>query len=46
MSHATSINLSHTLTRMEGLLGVFLSLLIPAMTAGFSLPELTAMMLK
>ena len=43
MTHASHINLSRTLTRTESLLGVFLALLIPAMTAGFSLPQMAAM---
>ncbi len=37
---------NRVMTRTEALLGVFMALLLPALTAGLALPELTAAMLK
>ncbi len=46
MAKQRSFLTNRTLTRVESLFGVFLALLIPALSAGFSLPQLTAMVLK
>ncbi len=37
---------NRTLTRVESLLGVFMALLLPALSAGAALPQLTAMAIK
>jgi hypothetical protein len=44
---ATGLSLKNrTLSNVEALLGVFLALLIPALSTGLALPELTAMLIK
>lgn len=42
----TPLLCNRTMTRAESLLAVFMALLIPALSAGTSLPEATAMLIK
>ncbi len=40
-----SVSLQRTLTTAESLFGVFMALLIPALSAGMAMPQLTASIL-